>query len=93
MEVWAMPDAHNLLVFIKTLIALLMTKSTTDFVVTGLKMQYESPSQDPRLTVDERLKLLYPMVNVINKKMLCALKILDLLLIIASPSNCSSSCR
>jgi len=26
-------------------------------------MQYESPSQDPRLTVDERLKLLYPMVN------------------------------
>ena len=37
-------------------------------------MQYESPSQDPRLTVDERLKLLYPMVNVINnKKMLCAL--------------------
>ena len=28
-------------------------------------MQYESASQDPRLTVDERLKLLYPMVNII----------------------------
>lgn len=26
-------------------------------------MQYESPSQDPGLTVDQRLKLLYPMVN------------------------------
>jgi len=26
-------------------------------------MQYESPSQNPNLTVDERLKLLYPMVN------------------------------
>ena len=27
-------------------------------------MQYQSPSQDPRLTVDERLKLLYPMVRL-----------------------------
>ena len=27
------------------------------------RMQYESPSQDPGLTVDQRLKLLYPMVN------------------------------
>ena len=27
-------------------------------------MQYESPSQDPRLSVDERLKLLYPMVKI-----------------------------
>ena len=36
-----------------------------DFVVAGLKMQFESPSQDLRLTVDERLKLLYPMVNII----------------------------
>jgi len=26
-------------------------------------MEYESPSQDPALTVDQRLKLLYPMVN------------------------------
>jgi len=30
---------------------------------TVARMQYESPSQDPSLTVDERLKLLYPMVN------------------------------
>ena len=26
-------------------------------------MEYESPSQSPHLTMDERLKLLYPMVN------------------------------
>ena len=26
-------------------------------------MEYESPSQSPHLTMDERLKMLYPMVN------------------------------
>ena len=26
-------------------------------------MEYESPSQSPTLTQDQRLKLLYPMVN------------------------------
>ena len=28
-----------------------------------LTMEYESPSQSPHLTMDERLKMLYPMVN------------------------------
>ena len=36
-------------------------------------MQYESPSQDPRLTVDERLKLLYPMVNIIFRSKIFSL--------------------
>ena len=26
-------------------------------------MEYESPSQSPHLSMDERLKMLYPMVN------------------------------
>ena len=29
----------------------------------SVKMEYESPSQSPHLTMDERLKMLYPMVN------------------------------
>ena len=30
---------------------------------TSEEMEYESPSQSPHLTMDERLKMLYPMVN------------------------------
>ena len=52
----------NRMVFIKHLTRHL---KWTEKCVAGKKMQYESPSQDPRLTVDERLKLLYPMVNII----------------------------
>jgi len=32
-------------------------------IETSEKMEYESPSQSPHLTMDERLKMLYPMVN------------------------------